>query len=159
MKYKLKKTYPGSPEVGTIYEENELLPGTWSYLESKTILGTYRKGPGNIQPKDYPEFWEEVREFVITSKEGKAIYNGGTYYTVYSLTPDKVFGPHTMFVREAEQLSSDFLYFTDKAVAEKYAYEHKAILCIQDINDAQQRWGGSYFPWTGLLNMAKDKLK
>lgn len=45
-KYKLIKKYPGSPKLGTILKEE-------GFDEN---LGTYHN------PKDYPEFWEEVVE-------------------------------------------------------------------------------------------------
>lgn len=147
MKYKLIKQYPGSPNLGEIAEPQDV-----GYL-----AGRFRIAACLIE--NYPEFWEEVKEAIITSKEGIPLYYGDKYYTVYESAIGKVFGPHTMTASKPEHLSPDWLYFADEIVAEKYAYEHKAILSIHDINDAQQRWGGSYFPWTGLLNMAKDKLK
>jgi hypothetical protein len=53
-KFKLIKSYPGSPKVGTIIEENSglncLQEGyDWTFVSSKNI-------------KDYPEFWSEVKE-------------------------------------------------------------------------------------------------
>jgi hypothetical protein len=51
MKYRLIKTYPGSPELNTICEYNN---NPWSDSNSFT-------NPV-LKPKDYPEFWELVVE-------------------------------------------------------------------------------------------------
>jgi hypothetical protein len=50
-KYKLKKEYPNSPELGYVIEE-KLHYGTWGYF-----LNCFP-----LYPEKYPEFWEKVVE-------------------------------------------------------------------------------------------------
>ena len=58
-KYKLIKEYPLSPELGYIEEYNT------KYCEG------------------YPEFWQEVKEPLFTTLDGKDVYEGDSYYTVF----------------------------------------------------------------------------
>lgn len=53
-KFRLKKCYPDSPELGTIIINDDKFKGYW-YIEGVKHIGT-------IKPWNYPEFWEEVVE-------------------------------------------------------------------------------------------------
>jgi hypothetical protein len=63
--YKLIKKYPGSPELGTIARQKE---GTNMY---------FFNGLQIYYPGDFPEFWEEIKEYEILSFIGGSgrIYN------------------------------------------------------------------------------------
>ena len=57
--YKLIKTYPRSPKIGTISTTAE-----WE------------------DASKYPEFWQPVKEKFFTTQDGVDIFEGNTYWTV-----------------------------------------------------------------------------
>jgi hypothetical protein len=69
-KYKLIKTYPGSPELGeTIIYDND----KFSFKSKYLFYG---------DPNCYPEFWEKVEEPLFKTEDGVNIYKGDTYYSI-----------------------------------------------------------------------------
>ena len=67
MKYKLVKKYPGSPELG--YETKFNNSGEdWSALLKVADC------------KYFPEFWEEVKDPLFITEDGKEIYEGDNLY-------------------------------------------------------------------------------
>lgn len=53
-KFKLIKEYPNSPKIGTILNSDTI------YTKDKIVLDW--KGT-SIDPKEYPEFWQEIKEY------------------------------------------------------------------------------------------------
>jgi len=62
-KYKLIKTYPGSPELSTEIIEtkiNSLCPVNECYISGKTFMLIGDDSFEIKNPENYPEFWEKV---------------------------------------------------------------------------------------------------
>jgi hypothetical protein len=89
--YKLIKKYPNSPELGTIVRQKE---GTNMYFFNKLQI---------CYPDDFPEFWEEIKEYEILNFIGGSgrIYNsdevsnfeggGPSIFSVKRLSDGEVF--------------------------------------------------------------------
>ena len=81
-KYKLIKTYPGSPELSTEIIEtqiNSLCPVNECYISGKTFMLIGDDSFEIKNPKNYPEFWEKVVEkdyeiLCIKHKKSKCFY-------------------------------------------------------------------------------------
>jgi len=107
-KYKLIKTYPGSPELSTEIIEtkiNSLCPVNECYTSRKTFMLIGYDSFEIENPKNYPEFWEKVVEkdyeiLCIKHKESKCFYRNSidlrnlNFYDIHSvkrLSDGKVF--------------------------------------------------------------------
>ena len=71
MKYKLIKTYPGSPELGYISKTKD----------SDVLNGHYWMGSW-FNPQNFPEYWEEVVEYVKFTVDNFSLYTKGKIYKV-----------------------------------------------------------------------------
>ena len=112
MKYKLIKCYPGSPKLGYItnFNENE---EDWN---TENLI---------IPPDctDYPEFWEEVKEPIFTTEDGKDIYCGDNFWFVDNLwNIGKGLVSHPVF-----KPLYGYTQFSSKEAAEKYIEENKPL--------------------------------
>jgi hypothetical protein len=76
-KYKLIKTYPGSPELGTIIEEDKYPSGS-IYKVTPIVTHSF---PANWIENN-PEFWQEIveKEYEILSYYAKNISGKGDHY-------------------------------------------------------------------------------
>lgn len=104
MKYKLIKTYPGSPELGTIVSG-----------ENKTA-----EWMGTNFYKKYPEYWEEVNEhlwWVVFIKEEASFKT----YTPYKI--ESIYAPW----------ETDRYFFKTKEEAEQYIIKNKPCLTLNDV--------------------------
>jgi len=107
-KYKLIKTYPGSPELSTEIIEtkiNSLCPVNECYISRKTFMLIGDDSFEIKNPENYPEFWEKVVEkdyeiLCIKHKESKCFYRNSidlrnlNFYDIHSvkrLSDGKVF--------------------------------------------------------------------
>jgi len=107
-KYKLIKTYPGSPKLSTEIIEtqiNSLCPVNECYINRKTFMLIGYDSFEIENPKNYPEFWEKVVEkdyeiLCIKHKESKCFYRNSidlrnlNFYDIHSvkrLSDGKVF--------------------------------------------------------------------
>lgn len=61
-KYRLIREYPGSPKLGTIIEWRVSLGGYWAYKRSDYKSVPNWKSIQLTEPKNHPEYWEEVVE-------------------------------------------------------------------------------------------------
>ena len=81
-KYKLIKTYPGSPKLSTEIIEtqiNSLCPVNECYINRKTFMLIGYDSFEIKNPENYPEFWEKVVEkdyeiLCIKHKKSKCFY-------------------------------------------------------------------------------------
>ena len=81
-KYRLIKTYPGSPELSTEIIEtkiNSLCPVNECYINRKTFMLIGYDSFEIKNPENYPEFWEKVVEkdyeiLCIKHKKSKCFY-------------------------------------------------------------------------------------
>jgi len=107
-KYKLIKTYPGSPKLSTEIIEtqiNSLCPVNECYINRKTFMLIGDDSFEIKNPENYPEFWEKVVEkdyeiLCIKHKESKCFYRNSidlrnlNFYDIHSvkrLSDGKVF--------------------------------------------------------------------
>ena len=107
-KYKLIKTYPGSPKLSTEIIEtqiNSLCPVNECYISGKTFMLIGDDSFEIKNPENYPEFWEKVVEkdyeiLCIKHKESKCFYRNSidlrnlNFYDIHSvkrLSDGKVF--------------------------------------------------------------------
>jgi len=107
-KYRLIKTYPGSPKLSTEIIEtqiNSLCPVNECYINRKTFMLIGYDSFEIENPKNYPEFWEKVVEkdyeiLCIKHKESKCFYRNSidlrnlNFYDIHSvkrLSDGKVF--------------------------------------------------------------------
>lgn len=125
MKYKLIKEYPNSPKLNSIVEEDS--NGIF-FKRIGELIYLYTKD----QIKDYPEFWEEVKEPLFITEDGKSVYVGDIYYTVFikedCIETFKVMGK--WIAKELDEYTSwskDCKYFSSKEAAEKYIEENKPL--------------------------------
>lgn len=119
MKYKLIKCYPGSPKLGYItnFDENE---EDWN---TENLI---------IPPDctDYPEFWEEVKEPIFTTEDGKAIYCGDNFWFVDNLwNIGKGVVTHPVF----KPLYGYKQFFSSEDLARKYVEEHKPLFSKKQV--------------------------
>ena len=98
-KYKLIKTYPGSPKLSTEIIEtqiNSLCPVNECYTSRKTFMLIGYDSFEIENPKNYPEFWEKVVEkdyeiLCIKHKESKCFYRNSidlrnlNFYDIHSV--------------------------------------------------------------------------
>ncbi len=130
MKYKLVKTYPGSPELGIEVEKESSSKSSSSYF--------YRSGDKRIcvfndHVEDNPEYWEKVNEnlwWVVSKRdyqEGNMLFQEWFIYTI-----------ETCFTKDNGVL----LYFKTKEEAEEYILYNRPCLCLNNIRyllDKEQR--------------------
>jgi len=107
-KYRLIKTYPGSPKLSTEIIEtqiNSLCPVNECYINRKTFMLIGDDSFEIKNPENYPEFWEKVVEkdyeiLCIKHKESKCFYRNSidlrnlNFYDIHSvkrLSDGKVF--------------------------------------------------------------------
>ena len=107
-KYRLIKTYPGSPKLSTEIIEtqiNSLCPVNECYINRKTFMLIGYDSFEIKNPENYPEFWEKVVEkdyeiLCIKHKESKCFYRNSidlrnlNFYDIHSvkrLSDGKVF--------------------------------------------------------------------
>ena len=139
-KFKLIKTYPGSPELGT-----EVFLFYGDGYNTKNNFFVYRQPIHIIE--DYPEFWEEVIDKpLFTTEDGVDIYEGDRIYCIFSdfsigFTGKLNFKPTT-------------LCFSSKERAEEYILMNKPCLSINDVNNCYDSPHGS-----PIHNKLVDKLK
>jgi len=110
-KFRLKKSYPGSPKIGTIVEKDERY-GSDSYknIESNNIFYVL-----NHHVEDNPEYWEEVvkNKFMVSTKYSYA-------YEIYTVSLD-------FKGKEHEHL------FNTKEDAEEFIIREKPCLSFSDL--------------------------
>jgi hypothetical protein len=125
-KYKLVKTYPGSPELGTVAEKESKIKSNTSYY--------YREGDKrwciyDYHVEDNPEYWEKVNEnlwWVVFTKE-ESLFKTYTPYLIECYAYHK---------NDSKQ------YFKTKEEAEEFIFYNKPCLCLNNIRyllDKEQR--------------------
>jgi len=79
--YKLIKTFPGSPELGTIVENKN---GSIYFPQTKETLSSTELNYFDKIITNHPEFWEEVveKEVVFKTEDGVDVYENDTVFAV-----------------------------------------------------------------------------
>jgi len=106
--YKLIKTYPGSPTLGTIATEES------PYYRYNGCCMCFM----NII-EESPEFWEKINEPIFISDDGKEMLEGDKYFAVYSTWLCDAFN-----VSKSSPLNHT-KNFSCRELAEKYIQENK----------------------------------
>ena len=116
MKYKLIKEYPGSPILGTVHSGALLFNTTYGCLKLEL----------------YPEFWEEVKEPILTTEDGVDLYEGDrVYFYINIITKSSILDTKLMSFPP----SKDFKYFSTKEAAEDYVKLNKPVFSRKDLLD------------------------
>jgi hypothetical protein len=116
-KYKLIKTYPGSPELGTIAERISKIKSNTSYYYGE---GEKKYCIYDNHVEDNPEYWEKVNDnlwWVVFTKEE-------TLFETYKPYLIEVYGYHKNDSRE---------YFKTKEEAEEFIIRDKPCLSYNQI--------------------------
>jgi len=124
-KYKLIKTYPGSPKLGTIIQKK-----LSSYEEVGVYRGFYTTIPSLIEK--YPEFWEKVvEEPLFTTEDGVDIYEydaiwvvSSNFNTIYTTAFSNKYGNSKTAYK---------IVFSNKKAAEEYILWNKPCLSLNDV--------------------------
>ena len=137
MKYKLIKSYPGSPELG--YESID-------------------------DHSRYPEFWELIKEPLIKAVDGTPIYEGDTYFVVFDTPKSDVpnlfvaNGPFKAKVEKNSEFSSDAKYFIKSLDAILYINNNKPVLSVNDVLSVRTNSTVIGAILLKLLDIAKSKI-
>lgn len=133
MKYRLMKEYPSSPSLGVIVEE----VGGLMMKDINSNFHIHR-----VFVKEYPEFWEEVKELLFTTTDGKKIKEGDEYFSVvsyYSDWSDFIY-PKGLYKMTVEKNVASFHKcmqtspsFSSKEAAEKYIEENKPQFSLKQV--------------------------
>ena len=120
-KYRLIKSYPGSPGLG--YETNFDEQGEdWGTMGAIVVISDCT---------DYPEFWEEVKEPLFVTEDGKEIFDEDKYFTV-RLDTLEIMKPFENWVSDKKRLKC----FSTKELAEQFISENKPIYSKKQIKEA-----------------------
>ena len=114
-KFRLKKSYPGSPKIGTIVEKE--FDTSFIYIIEESKFGV-RYGVLKYHVEDNPEYWEEVIEnkFMVSTRKS-AFLNA---YNVVKVNPNYK-------CNEYEKL------FDSKEAAEEFIIYNKPCLSYSDL--------------------------
>lgn len=116
MKYRLVKEYPRSPKLGTILEFNMGWEDTQAWIESNPLASR--------------EFWEEIKEPIFATQDGKDIYYGDSYYKV-KLANFDIF--QIVSAMKGGGNMEGYNYFSTKEAAEKWIDENKPRYSKNDV--------------------------
>jgi len=137
MKYKLIKSYPGSPELG--YESID-------------------------DHSRYPEFWEPAKEPLITTIDGTPIYEGDTYFVVFTNkctgAPNRYVsnGPFKAELISSQEFSKTAKYFLTYEDTTYYISNHKPVLSVNDVLSVRTNSTVVGAILLKLLDIAKSKI-
>jgi len=134
-KYKLIKTYPGSPELGTEVEKDNL---------SKSYF--YRNGDKrwcvlNNHVEDNPEYWEKVNDnlwYVVIEDFfncGNGFHRPWTIYNVEALNlediQEQLWGSVKKNIFKTKEEAEEFLLYNKPCLSYKDIMSHKTYLSNQ----------------------------
>lgn len=121
-KYKLIKTYPGSPELGTEVEKDKLSK-SYYYRDGDKRICVF-----NDHVEENPEYWEKINEhlwWAVFKQEhiqyDRVYFNSWTPYGMYCI-PD-VLATHRYFFKTKEE-------------AEYFILTNKPCLSYNDVSDS-----------------------
>ena len=119
-KYRLVKTYPGSPELG--YEPKFNNNGEDWNTPNMLIVADC---------KDFPEFWEEIKEPLFVTEDGVDVFKYDYFYYVskYGIC-------YKGYARELSATNKEFKYFSTPEAAKKYIDQNKPKFSVKDIEEA-----------------------
>ena len=140
-KYKLVKTYPGSPKLGTVAEKESKIKSNTSYYYSD---GEKRWCIYDYHVEDNPEYWEKVNEnlwWVVTSRDYQT---GTTRFEAWYIYKVETCNPKDNGVLN---------YFKTEEKAEYFILKNKPCLSYNDIKDVLDR-----FQSEAIENLIKTKL-
>jgi len=147
--YKLIKEYPGSPKLGTIVNHAKGWGSYESYFDGNLVYSTYAI-------ENYPEFWQEIKEPLFTTEDGVDIYEGDWYWYVYPKLKDRAAGNTA---KKGFKPSSEYKYFSNRELAEKYLDKNKAKYSEKDIEKAFLRFDPHSINYVYANYIIKELLK
>lgn len=123
--YKLIKTYPGSPKLGTIALD---IGFRYNYLdENRTCFDYTNSKKECIAIEDNPDFWEPLNVARFISTDGIEMYSGMKYYFVSNFAVfSSIVDEYTIFDKETKRFS------TEKA-ANQYIINSYPLLSVKDV--------------------------
>jgi hypothetical protein len=137
-KYKLVKTYPGSPDLGTVAEKESKIKSNTSYY--------YREGEKRYCIYDYhvednPEYWEKVNEnlwYVVIEdffNFGNGFHRPWTIHNVEALNPEDIqeqlWGSVKKNIFKTKQEAEEFMLYNKPCLSYKDVMNHKTYLSNQ----------------------------
>ena len=130
MKYRLVKKYPGSPELG--YEPKFNNNGEDWNTPNMLIVADC---------KDFPEFWEEVKEPLFITTDNKEIFEGDIYYFIVENDKEVISTAWTIQAHKADANCKKFcplgrVQFSGYKTAEKYIEQNKPRFSVKDVEGA-----------------------
>ena len=130
MKYRVIKSFPNSNK---------------DYTKGDIINSPF----GNLNPELWPEYFEEVKEPILTTEDGVKIYKGDIYWRVFS---DWEY---------AEQFIDQPIYgktinFSTQEAAKKYVKENKPMYSLKDIEKALKKTDNDLLYTTTELSKVWD---
>ena len=144
MKYKLVKTYPGSPELGIEVEKESSSKSSSSYF--------YRSGDKRIcvfndHVEDNPEYWEKVNDnlwWVVFKKNH--VQDGTEYFSSWT----------AHLIETCLYQSNDSRhYFKTKEEAQEFIFNNKPCLSFNDLNEI---YSNEFLMREGIVELIKSKL-
>lgn len=139
MKYRVIKSFPSikkSYKVGDIISEN-------GHSDMTSIA------------KDWPEYFEEVKERLFVANDGAEIYKGDSYFLVRKdLTIFKEEPNHLQYGNPFPCIS-----FSTREAAEKYIDENKPMYSKKQIKEALEKSDNITVSRIEFLRIFKEKLK
>lgn len=164
-KYKLVKTYPGSPELGTIVDKRGVI--VYFPQDTPTVYHSIAQN----QVENYPEFWQKVEEkkVLFTCEDGISIKEGDEYWFIvlnkenYPALRDREWKPireiakdsNPQFKHEELQKHLGNKTFSTKEKAEEFIYFAKPRFSFKDIEKAYV----AYVKFHGMNPSLKDIIR
>lgn len=132
MKYRVIKLFPNVSckfKIGDIISENEFL---------LTSIA-----------KDWPEFFEEVKDKLFTTEDGVDIYKGDGCFAVNRITYSAQYGEYY------GDSPRELVYFANMINAEKWIYENKPMYSKKEIKNALKKIS-NYYSDSFIIDLKKE---
>jgi hypothetical protein len=120
--------------------------GCMNYKIIKTWPGCIKKVGDTISPydlyrnivKDWPEYFEEVKEKIFTSEDGVDIYMGDVFFSLDKNNLNLRVLEHRNYskINKKQAYKLGYLYFSTKEAAEKYIDENKPMYSKKQVLNA-----------------------
>ena len=119
-KFKLIKAYPNSPDLGVVVEEDKIgqfVSNTIEIFDKYTI-------------ENFPEFWEVIKDPILTTEDGVDIYEGDSYWYIPKGTTEIVEIDSSII---GEDFAGGDLDFSTEELAREHVLMNTACLSIEDV--------------------------
>jgi len=127
MNFKCKKIYPGGPDIGYVSKPHATTNDT-------PDCHYYRHNWFN--PAEFPEFWDEVKEPMVTTEDGMKLFEGDLFYPLNML--DFSYGNSNGHILDLlcdynNAKSVNIRWFSSKQSRDKYIEENKTRYSKKDM--------------------------